>query len=381
MESARWRAARALFDELVELAPEARAQRLADAARLDPELCRAVERLLAAASDADARLAPLDDALAPSVGATFDSTHVNDEGPTDPLGMVGRSIAQFHVVEPIAAGGMGVVYRATDTRLGRAVALKLPLRHSVTDAAARRRFLREGRAAGALDHPNVCAVHEVGETDDGHLYIAMALCLGETLKACLAREGPLPVERAVDIARAIARGLAAAHDAGVVHRDVKPGNVMLLPDGSVKVLDFGLALVRDLDLSASRTTAGTVAYMAPEQIRGEPLDARADLWALGVVLYEMLAGRRPFGGEHDAAITYAIVHEEPTALADTRDDVPPAVADVVRALLSKDSARRPATAAQVEVALGAALASAGAPRSWRRRAATWRRRGPHRRAI
>ena len=377
MQSARWRAARELFDEVIDLPPELRAQRLGDAARADPELCREVERLLAADAAADARLASLDGALGLQVQSASGSEHET----ADPLGVVGGVVAHFRVIEPIASGGMGVVYRAEDTRLGRTVALKLPLRHCLTDAAARRRFLREGRAAGALDHQNVCAVLEVGDTDDGHLYIAMALCAGETLKARLTRESALPAALAVDVARAIARGLGAAHEAGVVHRDVKPGNVMLLPDGGVKVLDFGLALVRDLELSASRTITGTVAYMAPEQIRGEPVDARADLWALGVVLYEMLAGRRPFVGEHDAAITYAIVHEEPPPLAVIREDVPPALADVVHSLLAKDPARRPATAGDVEVALDAASAASSAQPSWRRRVATWRRRGPHRRAV
>lgn len=182
----------------------------------------------------------------------------------------------------------------------------------------------------------------------------MALYPGETLGARLAREGPLPVAQAVEIARAIARGLGAAHAAGIVHRDMKPANVMLLPDGGIKVLDFGLAKARDPSLTATRAVMGTVSYMAPEQIRGTPADARADLWALGVVLYEMLTGRRPFDGEHDISIAHAIVHDEPTRPRALRSDVPPAVEGVVRSLLQKEPERRPPTANVAEAELAAA---------------------------
>ena len=350
MDPARWQAARELFDQLVDLAPARREQRLAETARTDPELRREVERLLAADAAADALLGRIDEALAPPA-----APHTGAE---DPLVMVGRDVAHFRVIEPIASGGMGVVYRAEDRQLRREIALKFPLPHLFADDRARRRFLREGRAAGALDHPNVCGVYELGETDDGHLFIAMPFCAGETLKARLARDGPLPPALAVGIAQSIARGLGAAHAAGVVHRDVKPGNVMLLADGGLKVLDFGLAFAHFIDTSVSRTSAGTAAYMAPEQLLGESVDARADLWALGVVLYEMLAGRLPFVGAHLAAVHYAVMHEDPVPLASVCPDLPRALVAVVDQLLLKNPARRPATAAEVDAVLDAALADA-----------------------
>jgi len=154
---------------------------------------------------------------------------------------------------------------------------------------------REARAAAVLDHPNICTVHEVGESEDGRLFLAMPLYAGETLKAPLAREGALPVERALDVAIQVARGLARAHEAGIVHRDLKPANLMLTSDGTVRILDFGLAKARDLSLTEPGARMGTIAYMSPEQLRGGAVDARADLWSLGVVLYEILAGQHPFG--------------------------------------------------------------------------------------
>ena len=374
MDPARWRQVRNLFDEVVELAPAERAARLAAVGRGDPVLRRDVERLLAGDAEVDDRLAPIEFAF----GSMPAEPPTRSAGSRDPLGLAGRTIAHFRVIEPLAIGGMGMVYRAEDTRLQRAIALKLPLQE--VDGRARERFLREARAAGALDHPNVCSIYEVGESDDGHLYLAMPLCPGETLRARLARDGALAVPLAVDIARAIARGLDAAHAAGIVHRDVKPGNVMLLPDGGVKVLDFGLASMRDLEASASRATAGTISYMAPEQIRGERADARADLWALGVVLYEMLTGRRPFDGPHEGAIGYAVVHTEPVHPLALRAELPPALDAVVRALLHKDRERRPPTAEAVHADLAtAALGRRSRVASWGWFARRWAR--PARRAV
>ncbi len=191
----------------------------------------------------------------------------------------------------------------------------------------------------------------MGESEEGLPFLAMPLYPGETLKARLAREGTLPVAEAVAIAEKVAQGLASAHAAGIVHRDVKPGNVMLLPDGAVKVLDFGLAKVQDLSLTGSRTQLGTVIYMAPEQIRGAPVDERTDLWALGVVLYEMLTGRRPFEGENGVAVAHAVVHEEPIRPSTLRGEIPRALEDLLYALLRKDPPSRPRTARQVSAEL------------------------------
>src|SRR5688572_20197482 len=167
----------------------------------------------------------------------------------DTLGLVGRTVSHFTVRGQLGAGGMGVVYRAQDTRLGRAVALKFLLPQYNFDDVAKARFLREAHSAAALDHPNLCAIHEVGTSEDGWLFLAMPLYPGETLRARLAREGSMPIGDALEVARQIAEGLQAAHAAGVVHRDLKPGNIMLLPDGMVRILDFGLAKARDQSLT------------------------------------------------------------------------------------------------------------------------------------
>ncbi len=321
MDPHRWATIQATFDELVELDRANRASRLMQLGSTDPELRAAVESLLTADTDASAGLAPL-------------------EAASDPLGLAGRTISHFQVLEPLGAGGMGVVYRGQDTRLGRPVALKFLLPHYSLDASARVRFLREARAAAALDHPHLCTIYDVGETEDGRVFLAMALYAGETLKARLAGNGPLPVAEALDVTRQIASGLGCAHARGIVHRDLKPGNVMLLPNGTVRILDFGLA--KALDDTTSKTSAafGTVAYMAPEQFRGGPVDARADLWAMGVVLYEMLTGQKPFAGEHEVAVAHAIVHAEPAAPATLRAGLPAAVQEVVLTLLQKDPTLR-----------------------------------------
>ena len=349
MNSARWREVRAIFDELVDASASTQAARLAT---LDPELRRDVELLLDADVDSEARLTRL---FAPA------------EPVRDPLGLSGRMLSHFRVLELLGVGGMGVVYVAEDTRLDRKVALKVPLPEHALDASARRRFLHEARSAGALDHPNLCAIHEVGESDDGHLFLAMPLYRGETLRTRLEREATLPPERAIDVARQIARGLSAAHEAGIVHRDLKPGNVMILPDGSVKILDFGLAKARAQGMSVSRSLAGTAAYMAPEQVRGQPVDGRTDLWALGVVLYEMVTGRKPFEGEHDASLAHAIVHCDPVPPSAVRDDLPAGLEALVLALLSKEPAARPATAGDLERRLAAIAGGRALPTAQLRR--------------
>ena len=292
------------------------------------------------------------------------------------LRLVGRTVAHFRIVEPLATGGMGVVYRALDTRLGRPVALKFPLPGQRLDGQVRERFLREARAAAALDHPNICSIYETGETEDGQLFLAMPLYEGETLKARIARDGPLPIAEALAIAVQIARGLHAAHRAGIVHRDLKPANVIILPDGGLKILDFGVARVGDVTLTKSHDTLGTVSYMAPEQIRGEQLDGRADLWALGVLLYEMLTGRRPFEGEHEIAIAHAIVHSNPVRPSALRPEIGPELDALVLGLLARQPAGRRASAEAVAAEL-TALESRPAPRQVRR----WRPRFSRSRAA
>lgn len=364
MDPQYWRDVRTLFDELVDLPLHARTDRLAAIGASDVDLHASVSALLDADAHATDRLNHLDVAfLAPTDGPS-------DFNVQDPLGLSGQTLAHFSIHEALGAGGMGVVYRATDTRLNRTVALKLPLHQYRFDAGAKRRFLHEARSVAALDHPNLCSIFEVGESDEGHPFLAMPLYTGETLKALLGREGPLPATDAVEIARRILDGLASAHAAGIVHRDVKPGNVMLLADGGLKILDFGLAKARDLSLTGSRGHAGTVSYMAPEQILGDPVDERSDLWSIGVMLYEMLTGRRPFEGDRDIAVAHAIVHAEPARPSTLREGVPRTLEDIVLALLRKDAEERPGTAREVASQLSnlelglAAPVQPPLPRGW-----------------
>src|SRR5262249_13117023 len=235
-----------------------------------------------------------------------------------PLVVPGRTVSHFRLGRPLGGGGMGVVYTAEDLQLGRAVALKFLAPELVRDPVSKTRFLTEARAASALDHPNLCTLLEVGETEEGLLFLAMPRYEGESLVRLLAR-GPLPLEQALDLATQIARGLAKAHYHGIVHRDVKPANLFLTADGVVKILDFGIAkLMGEAGPTRRGVLLGTPAYMSPEQTRGEEVDARADVWSLGVVLYEMLAGRRPFAGGSDEAVIYAVLHQTPAPLGDRR---------------------------------------------------------------
>ena len=218
----------------------------------------------------------------------------------------GRRTAQYFVQASLGAGGMAVVYRAQDERLERQVALKFLPPHLSADPHAKSRLVAEARAAAALDHPNVCTIYEIGETEDGQLFIAMPLYDGETLQARLKR-GRLTFAEALPIALQVARGLGHAHESGIVHRDVKPSNIMVLPDGTAKILDFGIAKIHDTSLTDPQTLIGTVAYMSPEQARTGPVDCRSDIWSLGIVIHEMLAGDRPFHGDDARDVLQAIL--------------------------------------------------------------------------
>ena len=211
--------------------------------------------------------------------------------------MIGQTVSHYRILEKLGEGGMGVVYKAEDTRLKRIVALKFLPRELTKDMQARERFTQEAQAASALDHSNICTIYEVDETDDRRMYISMAYYSGQTLKQKIAK-GPLEVEEAVNIASQIAEGLCKAHKKGIVHRDIKPENIFVTEDGEVKIVDFGLAkLMGQEALTKTGTTLGTVAYMSPEQTTGADIDHRADIWVLGVVLYEMLSKERPYKGD------------------------------------------------------------------------------------
>jgi Tol biopolymer transport system component len=259
--------------------------------------------------------------------------------------MIGETFSHYRVVEKLGGGGMGVVYRAEDTRLRRSVAMKVLPPELTRDHEAKQRFILEAQAASALDHPNICTIFEIDETPDGQLFLVMAYYAGETLKKLIER-GPLAIDEALDYAIQIAQGLVKAHAAGIVHRDIKPANVLVTADGIVKIVDFGLAkLLGQTGMTRTGTRLGTVAYMAPEQTMGKELDVRADIWSLGVVLYEMIAGQLPFKGEHDFAIASAVVNHPAAPLTSVRTQVPLELERIVSRALAKSPADRYQTAA------------------------------------
>jgi serine/threonine protein kinase len=225
--------------------------------------------------------------------------------------MISRKLSHYKITEKLGSGGMGVVYKAEDTKLDRFVALKFLPPHLTTNEEEKQRFIHEAKAASSLDHNNICAIYEIDETEDGQLFISMAYYEGETLDKRI-KEKPLPIEEAIDIAIQIAQGLAKAHEKEIVHRDIKPANIMLTKEGVVKVLDFGLAkLLTQTKLTKESTTLGTVSYMSPEQAKGEKVDQRTDDWSLGIVFYEMITGQVPFKGDYESAVVYSILHEMP----------------------------------------------------------------------
>ncbi|MEZ4699235.1 MAG: protein kinase [Rhodothermales bacterium] len=293
----------------------------------------------------------------------FDSMrrHVpGQQGPTRPSAPAalrhgvlqpGERVNQYEIERELGAGGMGVVYLARDTRLNRLAALKFLPTIRRGDQELSRRFLQEAQAASLLDHPNICTIFEFNETEEGIHFIAMGYYEGETLKARMKRDLPYP--EAIDFARQMLRGLAHAHEHGIVHRDIKPDNLFLTAVGAVKILDFGLAKMQGVDLTRTGMTMGTVAYMCPEQARGGSVDHRSDIWSAGVVLYEMVAGARPFAGDYDQAVIYSILNEDPEPPSAHRPDLPAGLDAIVLRCLEKEPDRRFARAQDVLDALDA----------------------------
>jgi formylglycine-generating enzyme required for sulfatase activity/dienelactone hydrolase len=260
--------------------------------------------------------------------------------------LVGRTISHYRVIEKLGGGGMGVVYRAEDVRLRRPVALKFLPPSLTRDEDARARFAREAEAASALDHPAICTIYDVDETEDGLLFIAMALYSGRTLGQRL-RQGPLAVPEALSIAARVAGALEVAHASGIVHRDIKPANLMLTTSGEVKVLDFGVAKLMGVTaLTGMGVLTGTMAYMSPEQVEGKDVDGRSDVWSLGVVLYEMLAGRNPFDRDRPEAVAAAILAVEPDPPGVVRAGLPPGIDALLSQALRKERDARLPTASQ-----------------------------------
>jgi serine/threonine protein kinase len=249
--------------------------------------------------------------------------------------MIGRIISHYEILELLGEGGMGVVYRAEDAKLKRLVALKFLSSRAVAGKEERARLMHEARAAAALNHPNICTIFDV-DRHENQPFIAMEYIEGTNLKTRI-HSGPLSYEDAVTIAAEIAEGLEEAHKKGIIHRDIKSSNIMLTPGGRVKVMDFGLAKSSDrTQLTQSGTTIGTVAYMSPEQGRGEAVDHRTDIWSLGIVLYEMVTGRLPFQAEYEQATLYLIINEEPSPATSLRPDVPGELERIIEKTLVKN---------------------------------------------
>ena len=278
--------------------------------------------------------APLD--VAGAAGASLTRTL---EAPVQIMKPGSLVAGKYRIVEEIGQGGMGIVYKADDIKLKRCVALKFLPPHLMNSPELKERFVIEAQAAAALNHPNICVIYEVGESGE-HPYIAMEYVEGETLKDRI-REGPQNASEALTIASQVAAGLAEAHRKGIIHRDIKSANIMVTAKGQAKVMDFGLAKLQGgSSLTRSQTTLGTVAYMSPEQARGGDMDHRTDIWSLGVVLYEVVAGKMPFRGDHDQAVIYSILHDEPEPLKKIRPDTPPELEQVVGQALAKKPADR-----------------------------------------
>jgi TolB-like protein/Tfp pilus assembly protein PilF/predicted Ser/Thr protein kinase len=249
--------------------------------------------------------------------------------------MIGKTISHYRIIEKIGEGGMGVVYKALDTKLDRHAAIKILPPHLGADREAVARFIQEAKTASALDHANIGTIYEIDDTAEGETFIAMAYYEGETLRDRI-DGGRLNKEEALDIARGIAEGLGRAHESSIIHRDVKPSNILITGHGEVKIIDFGLAkLVGTTKLTRAGSLLGTAAYMSPEQATGEEIDHRADIFSLGVILYEMLSGERPFRGEHEAALLYEIVHEEPLPLSSLVPGIDPGIDLILRKAMAK----------------------------------------------
>jgi serine/threonine protein kinase/cytochrome c-type biogenesis protein CcmH/NrfG len=252
----------------------------------------------------------------------------------------GTTIAgKYQILQKIGEGGMGIVYKAKDSRLDRTVALKFLSSDLIKDKEAKKRFIQEAKAAAALEHPNICTVYEVDEVN-GQAFIAMSYIEGQSLKDKL-KEGPFDVDEAKDIAIQVAEGLKEAHEKGIIHRDIKPANIMLTKKGQAKITDFGLAkLSWGVDLTKTSTVMGTVAYMSPEQAKGEKVDQRTDIWSLGAMLYEMLSGDRPFQKSQEQALIYAILNDKPTPPSLLRSDIPTYIEHVIEKALEKKISER-----------------------------------------
>lgn len=382
MTPERWEQVADLFHEALARPREQRACLLQLACKGDDALRVEVESLLAADADAEGFIAdPAVKEAARMLVRQPESQEISKTTLPD-----GSRLGPYDILSLVGAGGMGEVYLANDPRLHRPVALKLLPAAFANDDARVRRFDREARAVSALNHPNILTVYEIGEAE-GRRFIATEFVAGQTLRELLS-QGRIPLGSVLDIAIQIASALQFAHEAGIIHRDIKPENIMLRPDGLVKVLDFGLAKIQELrnadfgmwiedsdgvnstnphsairnpQLTPPGLVMGTVTYMSPEQIQGDPVDARSDLFSLGVMIYEMLAGERPFQAQYTSHLILAILDQPPTPLSKPAPDLPPELDALLTKALQKDPSQRYQTAAELIAALKAFRRTAEVP--------------------
>jgi serine/threonine protein kinase len=266
--------------------------------------------------------------------------------------VIGKTVSHYKIISKLGEGGMGVVYKAEDIRLDRHVAIKFLPSQLSSDDKAKKRFIREAKAASSLNHANIAVVHEIDETPEGQTFMVMACYEGQTLKDRL-ETGPLPADEAIAIVSQLASGLSKAHDKGILHRDIKPGNVLMGDDGQAKLADFGLAtLAGQTKITKTGTTVGTVSYMSPEQASAGEVDQRSDIFSLGVVLYELLTGSTPFQADHEAAVLYRIMHSDPPPLSNYSDDFPEKLQHVIDMALQKVAKERFGSAHEFLDALG-----------------------------
>src|SRR5271169_3356107 len=266
--------------------------------------------------------------------------------------MIGQTVSHYKILEKLGEGGMGVVYKAEDTKLKRTVALKFLPPQSSTSEDDKARFIQEAQAASALNHPSVCTIHDIQE-HGGQMFIVMEFVDGQTLRQ---KRGTISFKQAVDIGIQLADGLAAAHEKGIVHRDIKPENIMIRKDGIAQIMDFGLAKLRASGSKISRltkegSTVGTAGYMSPEQVQGQDTDHRSDIFSFGVLLYELIAGQLPFKGVHETAIAYEIVNVDPAPMSSLKPEIDPALDAIILECLEKDPRERTQSTAQISLDL------------------------------
>jgi serine/threonine protein kinase len=376
MKPERWQQIEELFHSAIERAPEARAGFLDEACRDDVELRRRIDSLLVAHEAANTFIEhpPMAGVLTAVVAKSADNTTRASE-----QSLIGRRIGHYDVKSLLGTGGMGEVYLANDPNLDRPVAIKILPSQFTANGAHVRRFEREARAASALNNPNIITIHEIGQDGDFH-FIATEYIEGQTLRQRLSN-GRLPLKEVIDLTSQIAIALSAAHRAGIIHRDIKPENVMVRPDGLVKILDFGLAkpVEQELDVSIASAPAtlstqteagslmGTVAYLSPEQVQRQKVDHRTDIFSLGVVLYEMLAGERPFKGDSVPEVLEAIRQCDPKPI--TSNNSSGELNRVLTRALAKDASARYQTADELRADLANLDRPVESSRAWRWRAA------------